>query len=98
MTEPDYGIEILAIVLVLVHDVIIGQENGIKVKPLQAALMHGSNGPAMTRDPDEPHETLRPCFNRCFQRPTRCTQVPIVGVKQGVELKQVDGIDPQAFK
>src|SRR2546425_934947 len=46
LTEPHHRIEILAIVLVLVHDVIVGQENGIKVEPLQAAPMHGGNGPA----------------------------------------------------
>src|SRR5262249_42069269 len=86
-------------VLVLVHDVIVGQEDGIKVEALQAALMHGGNGPAMPGDPDEPHETLLPCFDRRVQRPAWShRQVPVIGVKQGVQLNQIDRIDLQAFE
>src|SRR5919197_5249090 len=61
--------------------------------------MHGSNGPAMPSDPDEAHETLFPCFDRRFQRsawPHR--QVPVVRVKQGVQLNQVNRIDAQTFE
>src|SRR5215471_2274669 len=61
--------------------------------------MHGRNGPAMPRDPYEAHETLLPCFNRRFQRPAwPHRQVPVIGVKQGVQLNQVNCIDSQAFE
>src|SRR5262249_53610872 len=61
--------------------------------------MHGRNGPAMPRDPYEAHEPLLPCFNRRFQRPAwPHRQVPVIGVKQGMQLNQVNCIDPQAFE
>src|SRR5262249_30606259 len=74
-------------------------QNGIKVEPLQAALMHGGNGPAMTSNPDEAHKALLPRFDRRFQRPAwpHC-HVPVVRVKQGMQLNQVHHIHPQAFE
>ena len=56
--------------------------------------MHGGNGPAVPGDPNEPHQALLPRFDRCFQRPARPhRQVPVVGMKQGVQLQQVHRID-----
>ena len=36
-TEPQHRIEILTIALVPVHDIVIGEQNRIKVEPLQTA-------------------------------------------------------------
>ena len=61
--------------------------------------MHGGNGPAMSGDPDEAHEALFSCLDRCFQRPAWPQgQVPVTWMNQGMQLNEVHRIDPQAIE
>ena len=61
--------------------------------------MHGGTVQPRPVTPMNRTRPSLPCFNRRFQRPAWSQrQVPVIRVKQGVELNQIDGIDTQAFE
>ena len=61
--------------------------------------MHGGDGPAVAGDADEPRQPLFARFDHGFQRAVRAEYlVPVVGMRHGVQLQQVDMVNLQPLE
>src|SRR5262245_61048079 len=67
VADPNHRIKILAVTLVLVHNIIGGHEHRIEVNAFEAPLMHGGDRPAMPGHPDKTHQPLLARFYRRLQ-------------------------------
>ncbi len=77
--------------LIQVHQIIVWQENRIKVETLESPFVHGHNQPPMTRNPNETRPTF---FSRLHCRLDDSTGsqglLPFIRMPQVVQLDQVN--------
>lgn len=99
LTELDEGFEVGGVLGVLHHDVVVGEEDGVEVEFLEAALVHGGDGGAVAGDADIADEALVAGFEGGLEGAAGAHGgFPFEGVDEVVELEEVYLVDLKAFE
>ena len=92
-------LEIRSVGNVIGGEPIVGHQDRVEREPIQRAPMHGGDGPAVPRDADMMNQAFLARLDRGVERPAgRQGLLPFVGMKQRVQLNQVDVIRPQSVQ
>ena len=95
----DQGIEVFSIVGLLHGDIVVREQDRVKVEAFEAAPVRGSNLQAMPGDADCPYQSLLFGLDGSIDSAARAQRrVPFDRIDQVMQLPQVHVIDVHAFQ